>query len=140
MTFLSDSLVFLPQDFQLEAQAVYTRAGEKLVRQRQYGAVRQLLKCVGESGTATKNDCDALILRYISVADKAPANVSDEIILKIQAHSCKCTHTSFLFCFFFPIQAKELDSLILETKSTENKVPLGFLLQLAGCSESKLIH
>lgn len=101
MTFLSDSLVFLPQDFQLEAQAVYTRAGEKLVRQRQYGAVRQLLKCVGESGTATKNDCDALILRYISVADKAPANVSDEIILKIQAHSCKHTVTSFLFCFFY---------------------------------------
>uniref|UniRef100_H3BXK2 Zinc finger FYVE domain-containing protein 26 n=1 Tax=Tetraodon nigroviridis TaxID=99883 RepID=H3BXK2_TETNG len=80
------------QDFQLEAQVVYTRAGQRLVRQRQYGAVRQLLKCVGESGTATKNDCDALILSYISVADKAPAD------------------------------AKELDSLILETKSTENKI------------------
>uniref|UniRef100_A0A673BY85 Zinc finger FYVE domain-containing protein 26 n=1 Tax=Sphaeramia orbicularis TaxID=375764 RepID=A0A673BY85_9TELE len=70
------------QDFQLEAQAVYMRAGQRLVRQRQYGAVRQLLKCVGESGTATKNDCDALIL------------------------SC----------------AKELESLILETKSTESKI------------------
>uniref|UniRef100_A0A671YI67 Zinc finger FYVE domain-containing protein 26 n=1 Tax=Sparus aurata TaxID=8175 RepID=A0A671YI67_SPAAU len=70
------------QDFQLEAQAVYVRAGQRLVRQRQYGAVRQLLKCVGESGTATKNDCDALIL------------------------SC----------------AKELESLILETKHTESKI------------------
>ncbi|XP_044230886.1 zinc finger FYVE domain-containing protein 26 [Thunnus albacares] len=80
------------QDFQLEAQAVYVRAGQRLVRQRQYGAVRQLLKCVGESGTATKNDCDALILSCVSVADKGPAD------------------------------AKELESLILETKSTESKI------------------
>lgn len=54
------------------------RAGQRLVRQRQYGAVRQLLKCVGESGTATKNDCDALILSCVSVADKGPADVSDK--------------------------------------------------------------
>ncbi|AWP16085.1 putative zinc finger FYVE domain-containing protein 26 [Scophthalmus maximus] len=80
------------QDFQLEAQAVYTRAGQRLVRQRQYGAVRQLLKCVAESGTATKNDCDALILSCVSIADKAPSD------------------------------AKELESLILETKSTESKI------------------
>uniref|UniRef100_A0A8D0CMK2 Zinc finger FYVE domain-containing protein 26 n=1 Tax=Sander lucioperca TaxID=283035 RepID=A0A8D0CMK2_SANLU len=76
------------QDFQLEAQAVYVRASQRLTRQRQYGAVRQLLKCVGESGTATKDDCDALIL------------------------SC----------------AKELESLILETKSTESKVIKAYLL------------
>uniref|UniRef100_A0A8C3A9L7 Zinc finger FYVE domain-containing protein 26 n=1 Tax=Cyclopterus lumpus TaxID=8103 RepID=A0A8C3A9L7_CYCLU len=63
------------QDFQLEAQAVYVRAGQRLVRQRQYGAVRQLLKCVGESGTATKNDCDALILSCVSIADKGPADI-----------------------------------------------------------------
>ncbi|KAL7380753.1 hypothetical protein ABVT39_023353 [Epinephelus coioides] len=80
------------QDFQLEAQAVYVRAGQRLVRQRQYGAVRQLLKCVSESGTATKNDCDALILSCVSIADKGPAD------------------------------AKELESLILEAKSTESKI------------------
>ncbi|KAM3871059.1 zinc finger FYVE domain-containing protein 26 [Diretmus argenteus] len=80
------------QVFQLEAQAVYVRAGQRLVRQRQYGAVRQLLKCVGESGTATKNDCDAFVLSCVSIADKSPAD------------------------------AKELESLILETKSTENKI------------------
>lgn len=81
-TVFSDSAASPPQDFQLQAQAVYTRAGQKLVRQRQYGAVRQLLKCVGESGTATKNDCDALILSCISVADKAPADVSGSVTLK----------------------------------------------------------
>ncbi|XP_069391514.1 zinc finger FYVE domain-containing protein 26 [Paralichthys olivaceus] len=80
------------QDFQLEAQAVYTRAGQRLVRQRQYGAVRQLFKCVSESGTATKNDCDALILSCVSIADKGPSD------------------------------ARELESLILETKSTESKI------------------
>ncbi|XP_076013424.1 zinc finger FYVE domain-containing protein 26 isoform X2 [Genypterus blacodes] len=80
------------QVFQLEAQAIYVRAGQRLVRQRKYGAVRQLLKCVGESGSATKNDGDALILSCVSVADKGPAD------------------------------AKELDSLILETKSTESKI------------------
>lgn len=65
-----------PQDFQLEAQDVYVRAGQRLVRQRQFAAMRQLLKCVGESGTATKNDCDGLILSCVSVADKGPADVS----------------------------------------------------------------
>ncbi|KAM8915638.1 zinc finger FYVE domain-containing protein 26 isoform 3-T6 [Spinachia spinachia] len=80
------------QDFQLEAQAVYVRAGQRLIRQRQYGAVRQLLKCVGESGTATKNDCDALILSCVAIADKGPAD------------------------------AKELEGLILEIKSTDSKI------------------
>ncbi|XP_062324940.1 zinc finger FYVE domain-containing protein 26 isoform X2 [Osmerus eperlanus] len=80
------------QDFQLDALAVYVRAGQRLVRQRKYGAVRQLLKCVGESGTATKSDCDAIVLGCVSIADKGPTD------------------------------AKELESLILETKSPENKI------------------
>lgn len=100
LTFLTVSNVSLPQDFQLEAQAVYARAGQKLVRQRQYGAVRQLLKCVGESGTATKNECDALILSYISVADKAPADVSDEIILKMQTFTLQLQTHLYLFFGF----------------------------------------
>lgn len=49
-----------------------------------------------------------------------------------------CLH--FGFCFLFTIQAKELDSLILETKSSENKVPLGFFCQHGGCSEADLTH
>ncbi|XP_051942966.1 zinc finger FYVE domain-containing protein 26 isoform X5 [Hippocampus zosterae] len=80
------------QDFQLEAQAVYVRAGQRLIRHRKFAAVRQLLKCVNESGTATKSDGDALILSCVEAADKGAAD------------------------------AKELESLILETKSTENKI------------------
>ncbi|XP_036431084.1 zinc finger FYVE domain-containing protein 26 isoform X2 [Colossoma macropomum] len=80
------------QDFQLEAIAVYVRVGQRLVRQRQYQAVRQLLKCVGESGTATKGDCDTIVLSCVSVAERNPAD------------------------------AKELESLILECKTPENKI------------------
>ncbi|XP_066536111.1 zinc finger FYVE domain-containing protein 26 [Hoplias malabaricus] len=80
------------QDFQLEALAVYVRVGQRLVRQRQYQAIRQLLKCVGESGTATKSDCDTIILSCVSAAEKCPAD------------------------------AKELESLILESKTTETKI------------------
>uniref|UniRef100_A0A8C5DIM3 Zinc finger FYVE domain-containing protein 26 n=1 Tax=Gouania willdenowi TaxID=441366 RepID=A0A8C5DIM3_GOUWI len=80
------------QDFQLEAQAVYMRAGQRLVRRQQYKAVRQLLKCVSESGSATKNDCDTLILNCVSTVDKGPTD------------------------------ARELESLILEIKSSEIKI------------------
>ncbi|XP_023807372.1 zinc finger FYVE domain-containing protein 26 isoform X1 [Oryzias latipes] len=80
------------QDFQLDAPAVYVRAGQRLIRQRQFASVRQLLKCVGESGSATKSDCDALLLSCVAAADKAPAD------------------------------AKELESLVLEIKSSENKI------------------
>ncbi|XP_051504260.1 zinc finger FYVE domain-containing protein 26 isoform X2 [Myxocyprinus asiaticus] len=80
------------QDFQLEALAVYIRVGQRLIRQRQYISVRQLLKCVGESGTASIHDCDAIVLSCVSVADKSPAD------------------------------SKELEALILESKCAENKI------------------
>ncbi|TRY86807.1 hypothetical protein DNTS_020528 [Danionella cerebrum] len=80
------------QDFQLEALAVYMRVGQRLLRQHQPASVRQLLKCVGESGTASKHDCDAIVLSCISVAEKSSAD------------------------------AKELETLILECKSPENKI------------------
>ncbi|XP_051507535.1 zinc finger FYVE domain-containing protein 26-like isoform X2 [Myxocyprinus asiaticus] len=80
------------QDFQLEALAVYIRVGQRLIRQHQYPSVRQLLKCVGESGTASKHDCDAIVLSCVSVADKSSAD------------------------------SKELEALIQESKSAENKI------------------
>ncbi|KAG7334503.1 hypothetical protein KOW79_002910 [Hemibagrus wyckioides] len=80
------------QDFQLDALAVYMRVGQRLVCLREYQAVRQLLKCVSESGTATKHDCDTIVLNCVSASDKNPAD------------------------------AKELEALILESKSTENKI------------------
>ncbi|KAJ3613738.1 hypothetical protein NHX12_019984 [Muraenolepis orangiensis] len=80
------------QDFQLDGQAVYVRAAQRLVCQRRYSTVRQLLKCVGESGAATKQDGDAIVLGCVSIAEKVPAD------------------------------AKELEGLILDIKSTETKI------------------
>lgn len=54
---------------------MYVRAGQRLVRHRKFAAVRQLLKCVNESGTATKSDGDALILSCVEAADKGAADV-----------------------------------------------------------------
>lgn len=96
----------LLQDFQLEAQAVYVRAGQWLIRRKQYASVRQLLKCVGESGTATKNDCDALILNYISCAEKGPADVSDRIAMEM--------HVIGIFIILTILQA-QCCTLILRT-------------------------
>uniref|UniRef100_A0A8C5G0J9 Zinc finger FYVE domain-containing protein 26 n=1 Tax=Gouania willdenowi TaxID=441366 RepID=A0A8C5G0J9_GOUWI len=76
------------QDFQLEAQAVYMRAGQRLVRRQQYKAVRQLLKCVSESGSATKNDCDTLILNC--------ARELESLILEIKSSEIKIK--AFLVC------------------------------------------
>ncbi|KAK7904153.1 hypothetical protein WMY93_016760 [Mugilogobius chulae] len=67
------------KDFQLEAQSVYTRAGQLLIRQRKYGAVKQLLKCVSESGTATKTtakELESLILEIKSTESKIKAYLS----------------------------------------------------------------
>ncbi|XP_064421077.1 zinc finger FYVE domain-containing protein 26 isoform X2 [Latimeria chalumnae] len=80
------------QDFQLEAAAVYNKAVKYLVKQRQYKEIKQLLKCVFESGAAAKNDCDNIILSCIEVADKGPS------------------------------EAKELDNLILEIKNVDSKI------------------
>lgn len=96
------------------------------MRQRQYGAVRQLLKCVGESGAAAKGDGDALILSCISVADQAPADVSAQITGTRKRH--KATSADLGLPLVLPLvlsasQAKELESLVLEAKSSENKVP-----------------
>ncbi|MGH0143881.1 UNVERIFIED_CONTAM: hypothetical protein FKN15_044643 [Acipenser sinensis] len=63
------------QDFLLDAAAVYSRAVKRLVKHRQYLEIRQLLKCVSESGAATKNDCDNIILSCIEAADKVPSEV-----------------------------------------------------------------
>lgn len=92
--------LLLPQDFQLEAQAVYVRAGQRLIRQRQYGAVRQLLKCVGESGTATKNDCDALILSCVAIADKGPADVSTDHRGTLCTRLTHCDSDCMMLCAF----------------------------------------
>ncbi|XP_077395120.1 zinc finger FYVE domain-containing protein 26 [Festucalex cinctus] len=86
------------QDFQLESQAVYVRAGQRLVRHRKFGAARQLLKCVSESGTATKSDGDALILSCVEAADKGAADAKEVERLILEAKSAEIKIEAYLLC------------------------------------------
>uniref|UniRef100_A0A4W3I267 Zinc finger FYVE domain-containing protein 26 n=1 Tax=Callorhinchus milii TaxID=7868 RepID=A0A4W3I267_CALMI len=71
------------QDFQLDAAAVYNKAAKHLLHERQFCQIRQLLKCVRESGVAS---------------------------------------TIGLIGALVFLQSKELEKLILEMKSDENKI------------------
>eukprot|EP00062_Callorhinchus_milii_P004130 gi/632942170/ref/XP_007886267.1/ PREDICTED: zinc finger FYVE domain-containing protein 26 [Callorhinchus milii] len=80
------------QDFQLDAAAVYNKAAKHLLHERQFCQIRQLLKCVRESGVASSEDTDHLLIRFIEGGDQQLS------------------------------QSKELEKLILEMKSDENKI------------------
>ncbi|KFP49805.1 Zinc finger FYVE domain-containing protein 26, partial [Cathartes aura] len=81
------------QDFQLEATEVYSKVAKQLVKQQKYTEIRQLLKCVSESGVAAKNDGDNIILNFT-------LNVNTFSLLWIQ----------------------DLDNLIQDMDSDENKI------------------
>ncbi|XP_064514413.1 zinc finger FYVE domain-containing protein 26 isoform X4 [Pseudopipra pipra] len=65
------------QDFQLEATEVYSKVAKQLVKQQKYSEIRQLLKCVNESGVAAKNDGDNIILNCLNEFKNIPAEGFD---------------------------------------------------------------
>lgn len=67
--------IFPLQDFQLEAAAVYSKVAKVLVKQQKYSEIRQLLKCVNESGVAAKNDGDIIILNCLDEFKDIPSEV-----------------------------------------------------------------
>ncbi|XP_050190964.1 zinc finger FYVE domain-containing protein 26 isoform X4 [Myiozetetes cayanensis] len=68
------------QDFQLEATEVYSKVAKQLVKQQKYSEIRQLLKCVNESGVAAKNDGDNIILNCLNEFKNIPAEDLDNLI------------------------------------------------------------
>ncbi|XP_067895528.1 zinc finger FYVE domain-containing protein 26 isoform X2 [Heterodontus francisci] len=80
------------QDFQLNAAAVYDKAAKHLLQHRKFCQIRQLLKCVSESGVASGDDTDNLLIRFIEGGDEQLS------------------------------QSKDLEKLILEMKKDENKI------------------
>lgn len=54
---------------------MYSKVAKQLVKQQKYSEIRQLLKCVSESGVAAKNDGDAIILNCLSEFKNIPAEV-----------------------------------------------------------------
>ncbi|KAM4778676.1 zinc finger FYVE domain-containing protein 26 isoform 8-T8 [Cyanocitta cristata] len=92
------------QDFQLEATEVYSKVAKQLVKQQKYSEIRQLLKCVSESGVAAKNDGDNIILNCLNEFKNIPAEDLDNLIQdmdsdenKIQAYMmCNKLRSAYL--------------------------------------------
>ncbi|XP_051476159.1 zinc finger FYVE domain-containing protein 26 isoform X2 [Apus apus] len=92
------------QDFQLEATEVYSKVAKQLVKQQKYSEIRQLLKCVNESGVAAKNDGDNIILNCLNEFKSIPPEDLDNLIRdmdsdenKIQAYvMCNKLRSAYL--------------------------------------------
>ncbi|XP_075281763.1 zinc finger FYVE domain-containing protein 26 isoform X2 [Opisthocomus hoazin] len=92
------------QDFQLEATEVYSKVAKQLVKQQKYSEIRQLHKCVNESGVAAKNDGDNIILNCLNEFKNIPAEDLDNLIQdmdsdenKIQAYMmCNKLRSAYL--------------------------------------------
>uniref|UniRef100_A0A2K6GRH0 Zinc finger FYVE-type containing 26 n=1 Tax=Propithecus coquereli TaxID=379532 RepID=A0A2K6GRH0_PROCO len=63
------------QDFQLDAATTYCRAARQLVEKGKYSEIRQLLKCVSESGMAAKSDGDTILLNCLEAFKRIPPQV-----------------------------------------------------------------
>uniref|UniRef100_A0A670Z2X0 Zinc finger FYVE domain-containing protein 26 n=1 Tax=Pseudonaja textilis TaxID=8673 RepID=A0A670Z2X0_PSETE len=84
------------KDFQLDVATIYNKVARQLVKQQNYSEIRQLIKCIKESGAADKNDGDNVILSCLEEFDSIPAEELDNLIQdmdsdenKIQAY-LKC--------------------------------------------------
>uniref|UniRef100_A0A8C3SEJ9 Zinc finger FYVE domain-containing protein 26 n=1 Tax=Chelydra serpentina TaxID=8475 RepID=A0A8C3SEJ9_CHESE len=84
------------QDFQLEAVAVYSKVAKALVKQQNYSEIRQLLKCVNESGVAAKNDGDIIILNCLDEFKDIPSEDLDNLIQDMDSDENKIQ--AYLMC------------------------------------------
>ncbi|XP_038621532.1 zinc finger FYVE domain-containing protein 26 isoform X1 [Tachyglossus aculeatus] len=77
------------QDFQLDAAATYCKAAQQLVKRENYGEIRQLLKCVSESGMAAENDGDTILLSCLEGYRSIPAMELEGLIQAIHSDDNK---------------------------------------------------
>lgn len=77
------------QDFQLDAAATYCRAARQLVEKEKYGEIRQLLKCVSESGMAAKSDGDTILLNCLEAFKRIPPQELEGLIQAIHSDDNK---------------------------------------------------
>uniref|UniRef100_A0A8C4VEN6 Zinc finger FYVE domain-containing protein 26 n=1 Tax=Falco tinnunculus TaxID=100819 RepID=A0A8C4VEN6_FALTI len=83
------------QDFQIEATEVYSKVARQLVKQQKYSEIRQLLKCVNESGVAAKNDGDNIILNCLNEFKNIPFCLP--FLLQVQAYvMCNKLRSAYL--------------------------------------------
>ncbi|XP_069773187.1 LOW QUALITY PROTEIN: zinc finger FYVE domain-containing protein 26 [Narcine bancroftii] len=86
------------QDFQLNAAAVYDKAAKQLLQEHKICQIRQLLKCVRESGVACGDDTDNLLLRFIEGGDEllTQSKELEKLILEMNKYGNKIK--AFLLC------------------------------------------
>lgn len=59
----------------MDAAATYCQAARQLVEREKYSEIRQLLKCVSESGMAAKSDGDTILLNCLEAFKRIPPQV-----------------------------------------------------------------
>ncbi|XP_074092155.1 zinc finger FYVE domain-containing protein 26 isoform X2 [Macrotis lagotis] len=84
------------QDFKLDAPATYCKAAQQLVKREKYSEIRQLLKCVNESGVAAKNDGDTILLSCLEKFGSIPSQELDGLIQAIHSDDNKVL--AYLMC------------------------------------------
>ncbi|XP_068933883.1 zinc finger FYVE domain-containing protein 26 isoform X2 [Petaurus breviceps papuanus] len=84
------------QDFKLDAPATYCKVAQQLVKLEKYSEIRQLLKCVNESGVATKSDGDTILLSCLEKFQSIPSQELDGLIQAIHSDDNKVL--AYLMC------------------------------------------
>ncbi|XP_032101933.1 zinc finger FYVE domain-containing protein 26 [Sapajus apella] len=84
------------QDFQLDAAMTYCRAARQLVEKEKYSEIRQLLKCVSESGMAAKSDGDTILLNCLEAFKRIPPQELEGLIQAIHNDDNKVR--AYLLC------------------------------------------
>uniref|UniRef100_A0A2K6D826 Zinc finger FYVE domain-containing protein 26 n=1 Tax=Macaca nemestrina TaxID=9545 RepID=A0A2K6D826_MACNE len=84
------------QDFQLDAAMTYCRAARQLVEKEKYSEIRQLLKCVSESGVAAKSDGDTILLNCLEAFKRIPPQELEGLIQAIHNDDNKVR--AYLIC------------------------------------------
>ncbi|XP_007449065.1 PREDICTED: zinc finger FYVE domain-containing protein 26 [Lipotes vexillifer] len=77
------------QDFQLDAAATYCKAARQLVERQKYSEIRQLLKCVSESGMAAKSDGDTILLSCLEAFKRIPPQELEGLIQAMHSDDSK---------------------------------------------------
>ncbi|XP_033706910.1 zinc finger FYVE domain-containing protein 26 isoform X4 [Tursiops truncatus] len=77
------------QDFQLDAAATYCKAARQLVEREKYSEIRQLLKCVSESGMAAKSDGDTILLNCLEAFKRIPPQELEGLIQAMHSDDSK---------------------------------------------------
>ncbi|XP_030711188.1 zinc finger FYVE domain-containing protein 26 isoform X4 [Globicephala melas] len=77
------------QDFQLDAATTYCKAARQLVEREKYSEIRQLLKCVSESGMAAKSDGDTILLNCLEAFKRIPPQELEGLIQAMHSDDSK---------------------------------------------------